>query len=315
MRAFIVPHMGAGLDACRIADVEPPGPSAGGLRVRVRAAAANPADLKLIRGEFTGRFLHAREAPAILGYDFAGVVQGASEGFTAGEEVCGFLPYAAGTRGGTLAEWVVVRPDQTARIPPGVSAVDAACLATAGCTALQALRDKLRVTEGQRVLVNGASGGVGVFGVQIARLLGATVVATCGESKREAVEALGAKEVFDYRSTSVHDLPGPFDAVFDAAATLSLGACAHRMTPTGRYVTTLPGLGLLTSVVRAAFSSRSAAFLTVQPLPSDLAQLCAWVASGAIRVPKESVALADAATAYQMLEGGKLVGKVGISVA
>ena len=168
----------------------------------MRAAAVNPADLKVLAHRGGGSFLHASRFPLILGFDFSGVVAevGAAAGPHAiGDEVFGFLPYARSTRGGSFGEYVAVGADTVGPRPRSISHEQAAAAATSAATALQALR-KGKLAAGQTVLINGASGGVGSYAVQIAKILGATVIATCSASKIDHVKALGATRVYDYKT-------------------------------------------------------------------------------------------------------------------
>ncbi len=315
MRAFHFPTVGAGLTAGEIGELEAEPPAATEALVRIEAASLNPADLKVIRGETAAGFLHGKARPYVPGYDFAGVIartDGAGT-FQEGQRVFGFLPYSSKTVGGTLADSCAVAVAHMAPIPEGVSSLDAAMAATTGLTALQGLRDKLAVGEGHRVLINGGSGGVGVFAVQIAKLMGAKVVATCSAPKMDAVRELGADEVVDYRQTRlVATSGGPFDAVFDAAATGSFGEASAVMTTTGRYLTTLPGLGFLVGMARAAFSSRGTSFIAVSPVRSDLERIAAWLADGSLRSVGESFHFEGVKGAFERLEGGEVVGKIGV---
>jgi len=316
MRAFQVSQMGAGYAKGEFGEAEAPLLEKGFVLVAVDAASLNSADLRVVGGELTGRFLHKNVKPLIPGYDFAGtVIESADPGFAVGDEVFGFLPYSPSNSAGTLAGQVAAKADSIAKKPEGVSMLHAAMLGTAGATALQGLRDKLRVTGGQRVLINGGSGGVGSFAVQVAKELGATVVATCSAAKAAAVREMGADEVIDYKTTSIKALPGPFDAIFDAAATSSFAECGVLLTKTGRFMTTLPSLGLLTGKLRAAVSSRSCEVIIVKSTPADLAQLADWIAAGKIKVAGESVPFDEVKKGFERLDSGKVVGKVGVSMS
>lgn len=126
--------------------------------IKVKAAAVNPADLKVLSGRDGGGFLHAAKFPLILGFDFSGVVTELGAGATkraVGDEVFGFLPYARSTRGGTFAEYIVVSEDGVGAKPKRISHEQSAAAATGALTALQALRDKGGLTSGQTVLING----------------------------------------------------------------------------------------------------------------------------------------------------------------
>ncbi|MBK9071354.1 MAG: NAD(P)-dependent alcohol dehydrogenase [Myxococcales bacterium] len=301
-------------------DVTSPVPSAGEVLVRVHAAALNPADLKVLRGKDGGGFLHAGAFPLVLGFDFSGVVEAlgaGAVGFEVGQPVFGFLPYAMNNRQGSLGELVVVPTSAIAIKPASLSHAQAAALATAGCTALQALRDDGRLRAGGSVLVNGASGGVGSLAVQIARQLGAAEVwATCSAGKLAAVAALGADKVVDYKVTALGALGRRFDVVLDAASTSSATACADIMVRGGTYVTLLPSAGLLWGKLSGWFSQRRATFAMTKSRAADLAQLAAWQAAGAVIVPiAQTFAFEQTIEALTVLDAGTHVGKLVVRVA
>lgn len=287
--------------------------------VRVEAAALNPADLQVVGGTFAGRMLRARTTPLVPGFDFAGVIEACADGvgdLRISQRVFGHLPYGSATRQGSLAERVVVAADAVARVPDGVDFVTAAATATTGSTALQALRDRGGFVAGGRVLVNGASGGVGCHAVQVARLLGAeAVVGRCSAGKMDFVADLGAEPI-DYRRTPLGETPGgPFDVVLDAAATGSYRASRRIMTPAGAYVTTLPGPGLLLDLLWAMFSARRVALVTVRPRRADLDQLAGWLAAGDLRTPLDTtVRRLDIAEAFARLRSGDVRGKVAVEM-
>src|SRR5512135_102517 len=168
-----------GIDGLTVRDLPVTEPGKGEVRLRVHASALNPADQKVLGGEFLGNVLHAKQRPLVTGWDVAGTVEAVGPGadLAIGDEVFGYLLYARKTRRGAFAEQVVVPAFALAKRPASLSPGNAAALATSGATALQVLRDIAGVKPGQRVLVIGASGGVGCFAVQVAVKLGATVTA------------------------------------------------------------------------------------------------------------------------------------------
>ncbi len=289
----------------------------GQLLLRVDAAALNPADVKVIEGQFAGRFLRARTQPLVPGFDFSGVVEAIGDGVASprvGQAVFGHLPYSSKNTQGSLADYLVVPAESVGPKPDEVSHPTAAATATTGLTALQALRDLGRLRPGGRVLINGASGGVGAHAVQIARLLGAeAVVGTCSAAKMDFVAGLGAEPV-DYRQTAFPATPGgPFDVVFDAAATASYRAARALLTDDGAYITTLPGFGLLFDMLAAAFSRRTAGVVVVKSQAADLTQLGGWLADGALETPLDTtVDRADVAEGLARLKSGAVKGKVAV---
>jgi NADPH:quinone reductase-like Zn-dependent oxidoreductase len=318
MKAFAADAVGLGLDSPRVREIPDPVVGDGQLRVRVVAVSLNAADLKVLEWINGAGFIHGKARPYVLGYDFSGVVEqlgSGATGFAVGDAVFGFLPYAMGTKNGSLAELVIVDPEWIAKKPDGVTHAHAATLGTAAVTALQGLRDKLRMRSGQRVLIHGGSGGVGTFAVQVAKKLGLHIVATASASKREAVRALGAHEVFDYRATTVPNLPGPFDGFFDAAVKSSYGECRRLLAPGAGYLTLLPTLSFVGGKLRSLLGSHHVEFLPVKANSADLTQLAEWTREGAIR-PQVGAqfSIEKAGEGIAAFREGKVLGKVVITI-
>jgi NADPH:quinone reductase-like Zn-dependent oxidoreductase len=221
-------------------DVQPPRPGPGELLVRVRAAAVNPADCKLRRGEVPF-FLRPR-LPCIPGHDIAGDVVVGGGKFRLGDPVFGLLPLS---RMGGYAELALLAESGAARMPDSLSYEEAAAVPVCGLTSLQALRDAGRLSAGQSVLIHGAAGGVGTFAVQIARALGAEVAATCGREGGEIVRSLGVTTVIDYTIEDFTRRGARYDVIFDAVGRRSFRDCRRALEPHGTYVSTLPTPSLL----------------------------------------------------------------------
>ena len=318
MRAYALDKFGT------IADVslrELPDPTArpGEVVVAIAAAAVNPADLKVLAHTTAGGFLHASKFPLVLGYDFSGTIAAVGDGVTgraAGDAVYGFLPYARSTRAGTFAERVAVGAGTVGRKSANVTHEQAAGAATSCATALQALRDKGRLQAGQRVLINGASGGVGSYAVQIAKILGARVTATASASKHAFVGKLGADRVVDYKATPLASLQDKFEIVFDVASTSSYGNCSHLLVRGGVYITLLPSPGLFVAMVVARFVGKRARFVAVKPLAADFDQIAAWFDAGSLVPHLDSTfAFADLPRALERQREGAAQGKIAITVS
>ncbi len=286
------------------------------LLIAVKAAAVNPADLKVLAHRDGGSFLHASKFPLVLGYDFSGVVAEAPKtgAHAVGDEVYGFLPYARGTRGGTYAEFVSVGADQVGRKPKSISHEEAAASATSAMTALQALH-KGKLAAGQSVLINGASGGVGSYAVQIAKNLGATVIATASAAKLEYAKALGCARVYDYKATPLAQIEERFDVVFDVASTSTFGVCAPLLRPSGAYVTLLPTPRLFLGMGRALFSSKRCTFIVVKPVAADFGQLATWFDEGTLKpILDASYPLDELPKALERVRTGDVRGKIAITI-
>ena len=235
MKAYVLRSYGSP-DHLDLTDIDTPAPAADEVLVRVRATSVNPYDWHHMRGEpriarvlpgtvamFTPKF-------RILGCDMAGQV------VAAGKDVTEFRPgddvYALLSQGG-YAEYVSVPERLLARMPGNVSHEQAATVPMAGATALLGLRDVSRLEAGQKVLVNGASGGVGTFAVQIARALGAAADAVCGARNADLVRSLGADGVTDYAAEDFTRSGRRYDVLLDIAGSRSAIACRRVMAPRG----------------------------------------------------------------------------------
>ncbi|MBT8491561.1 MAG: NAD(P)-dependent alcohol dehydrogenase [Deltaproteobacteria bacterium] len=312
MKALAVPAFGP---VTSLEEVELDPPAASGVRVSIHASSLNQADIKVITGKDGGRFLHAARFPLVPGFDFSGVVEG-GEGFDAGTEVFGHLPYARSNRQGTFAELIDVPADSIAAKPASVTHAEAAAAATTGLTALQALRDLGAQREGMKVLINGASGGVGSFAVQIAKLLGASVTAVCSAGKADFVTELGADRVVDYRTQSVLELDHKFDIVFDCAASLSFWKCRRLLESGGTYITTLPSPSAIAGLGLGWVVGRRCKLVIVKSKAADLQQLATWLEAGQLSSPLDktvSWSRDNLIEALEMLAKGAVRGKIAVN--
>ena len=235
MRALVYCDYGTP-DVLTIAQVEKPVPQETQVLVRVKAASVNPLDWHMIRGTpYVMRLDSGLRKPAVTrtGVDFAGVVEAVGRQvsrFKVGDEVFG-------GRTGALAEYIVVSADRAiVHKPANITFDQAAAVAVAGLTALQGIRDRGQVRKGQRVLINGASGGVGTFAVQIAKQLGAEVTGVCSTRNVDLVRSLGADHVIDYTKDDFTTRTGAYDVLLDNVGNRPLSACRRVLSPNGRYV-------------------------------------------------------------------------------
>jgi len=229
-----------------------------------------------------------------------------------------------GQRSGAFAEYVSARPDHVAPKPVNLSFEQAAAVPMAGFTALQGLRDKGQLRPGQRVLVNGAAGGVGTFAVQIAKTLGAHVTGVCGTNHVETVRSIGADQVIDYTKEDFTRSGQRYDLILDVAGNRSLSDCRRVLDPDGRLVMVGPGDGrrmvpIVARIFAAAVTTRLAnqkilPFLA-RPTNDDLIVLKELIEAGKVRpVIDRTYPLRETAAAIRYLEQGHAGGKVVISV-
>ncbi|MGW4638133.1 NAD(P)-dependent alcohol dehydrogenase [Sphaerisporangium sp. NPDC004334] len=238
MKAFVLRSYGSPGDL-RPTDVDRPVPRDDEVLVRVRATSVQPYDWHHLRGQpYVARLMGGTlglRGPKIdiLGADIAGQVEavgGDVTTFGPGDEV-----FAMPKRGG-FAEYVCVRADELAPKPPSLSFAQAAAVPVAACTALLGLRDAGRIQSGHKVLVNGASGGVGTFAVQLARAFGAKVTGVCGPRNAELVRSIGAQEVIDRTRQDFTRSGQRYDLLLDNAGGHSALACRRVLTPGGTHV-------------------------------------------------------------------------------
>ena len=286
------------------------------MRVRVRAASLNPVDLYELTGTPTIARIRgglARPKSSDLGVDFAGTVEAVGSKvtrFRPGDEVFG--------RSGAFAEYVCVR-DAIAAKPANLTFEQAAAAPVAGLTALQGLRDKGQLRPGQRVLVNGASGGVGTFAVQIARALGAEVTGVCSTGNVELVRSLGIDHVVDYAVEDFTRSERRYDLLLDVAGSRSWSECRRVLNPQATLVIVgapkgsrlLGPLGHIAGMRLAAWgSSQNVVFLVAKLTYEGLTALGELLEAGmVVPVVDRRYELGHTADAFRYLGEGHAKGK------
>ncbi|MFN0282892.1 MAG: NAD(P)-dependent alcohol dehydrogenase [Kineosporiaceae bacterium] len=323
MRAIVQERYGAPVDVLRLADVGLPEVGDDDVLVRVRASSANPWDWHFIRGEPVllrpaGIGGVRRPKFPIAGGDLAGTVERVGSAVTAfepGADVYGFGH-------GAFAEYVAVPQTRLATMPAGLSFEQAAAVPLAAVTALQCLRAG-GIAPGQRVLVVGASGGVGTFAVQIAKHLGARVSGVCSTPHVDLVRGLGAEEVIDYTREDFTAGAGGYDLVFQLGGTYSPAAIRRVLAPRGTLIQSSGDggrwLGPVGSMIKAAvlnpFTRQSLKAVTATVTAEALNEIKDLVEAGNITpVIAQTFPLTQAATAVGLVEKGSPPGKVVVVV-
>ncbi|HWR58870.1 MAG TPA: NAD(P)-dependent alcohol dehydrogenase [Thermodesulfovibrionales bacterium] len=282
MKAVVIRKFGPP-DVMNIEEVDKPAISCDQILVRVYYSSVNPVDWKIRNGSL--KFLIGSRFPMVLGFDVAGEVIETGTGvtrFRKGDRVFGMLHYR---QRGAYAEYIAAKEDYLAIIPENLDFKEAAAVPLAGLTAYQALHYKANIKSGDTVLVNGASGGVGSFAVQIAMAAGASVTAVCGTDNLERVKALGVDKVTDYRRQDFIDLPDQYDIIFDAAGKRSFFQVRRNLKAGGRYVTTLPNVANIFSSSLIPFMSlfgyrKKSSLINVHPSGLDLNSLGLLIKQG-----------------------------------
>lgn len=310
-------------DVLRLVEVETPTPKDNEVLVKVMAAAANPADWRLMEAKpFLVRMSDGLTKPKDprLGHDFAGIVDAVGKNitqFNVGDEVFGEVG------AGAFAEYVCVPETDLALKPINASFEQAASLVMVGLTAVQGIRDTGKIQAGQQVLINGASGGIGTFSVQYAKAVGAEVTGVCSTRNLELVRSIGADYVVDYTRDDFTKNGRKYDLVFDTVGNRGVFAYARALKPGGRAVitgfTTFPHLIHVVAFGGIA-ARRGGKFVGImgvaQAKQSDLMEIKDLVERGKIKpVIDRCYPLTETAEAIRHLETGRARGKVVITVA
>ena len=302
-------------DVLELADIPDPVAGDGEVLVRMTAASVDAgvghlltADMPIVRLAFGLR--RPRRRPGIA---FAGIVEAVGAqvaGLEVGQQVCG-------SSSGAFAELVTASAGKTAPLPAGVDPVAASTLPISGVTALQAVRDHGRVSAGQRVLVTGASGGVGTFAVQLARLAGADVTAVCGPTKADLVRSLGATRVIDY---TAEEISGEYDVIIDIASPLPWRGTRDLLTRSGTLVIVgaaadhgrTGGLSRnLRASLQSPFTRQRLCWFVQKENGDDIGALADLLVSGAlVAVVDRVLPLAQTADALRYYLSGAATGKV-----
>lgn len=322
MRAVVHDRYGAP-SVLSVRTVDTPTPAEGQVLVRVAAASLNPLDWHVTTGTpYALRLMAGFRAPkqAVRGADVAGVVAAIGpgvEGVDVGDRV-------VGVAAGSFAEYALARPKHLAHLPVSVPFTDAAALPVAGVTALQAVRDHAKVGTGDRVLVNGAAGGVGTFAVQLAVAMGAEVTAVCSRRNVEMVRGLGPARVVDYGAEDWVD-GTRYDAIVDNVGNRSIADCKRSLEDGGRYVMVSgpkdnpwldPFRRLIAGRIRFIGSGRSFRQFTATETAEDVQALLEQLVAGRVHaVVERTLPLDEVADALAYLGTGHARAKLVVEIA
>jgi len=328
MKAVVYTSYGSP-DVVQIRDIKKPMPNDDQILVKVRAISVNPLDWHFVEGtpylmRAMGVGLRKPKQPQ-FGVDYAGTVEAIGKNvtqFKVGDEVFG-------GRNGAFAEYVCARGAGAAALKPAtLSFEQAASIPIAGVTALQGLRDRGKVQAGQKVLINGASGGVGTFAVQIAKSLGAQVTGVCSTRNVDLVRSLGADQVIDYTKEDFTKKPERYDVILDNVGVgHSLSECRRVITPNGKYVLVGGGgthdQGLIGPLARpfkamllSKFVSQEMSMVFAELNHNDLVILADMIQSGKMTpvIDRTYNSISDVPNALRYLEDGHARGKVVIKI-
>jgi NADPH:quinone reductase-like Zn-dependent oxidoreductase len=313
MKAAVFNKYG-GNEVVEVKDVPTPTCGPEDVLIMVHAAGINPVDWKVRSGHI--KIVTGSSFPKILGNECAGEVAGTGKQvkkFKRGDPVIG---WPSVRKLGAFAEYACVSEPAVFPRPKDISFEETACIPIAGLTALQALRDKGRIASGKKVLINGASGGVGHFAVQIAKIFGAEVTGVSSRDNADFVKGLGADKVMDYATQDFTSGNERFDIIFDAVAKRTFGACKKVLAPDGVYISTLPSAAVILSQYGTGFfTGKKALTVWVTANGADLKWMADQTAAGRIRVViDKTYPLAQVKEALAYSESGKVRGKIVLKV-
>jgi len=323
MKAIVIDRYGEP-DVLRLEEVDKPVAGDGQVLVRVRASSVNPYDWHFLTGRpklFRAAFGLLRPKHRILGADFAGQVEAVGANvtrFVPGDEVYGL------TTAGAYAEYVAVAEAELAPRPVNLTFEQAAAVPLAGGTALQAIRDRGQVQPGQKVLINGASGGVGTFAVQIAKADGAEVTGVCSTGNVDMVRSIGADHVIDYTRDDFTSSSPRYDFLLDNVGNRSLSEYRRALQPKGMYLASHgqpehtwlgPVLFLARAAMLSPFVGQKLTAFTAQSRTEDLYTLKGLIEAGTVTpVIDRAYPLAEVPEAFRYLEQWHARGKVVITI-
>lgn len=323
MKAIVYTQYGTP-DVLRLQEVEKPSPKDDDVLVKIHAASVNKSDWLRLTGKpfitrlFTGGPLQPQLN--ILGSDIAGTVEAVGRNirsFRPGDEV---FADVSGVGLGGFAEYVAVPEKVLARKPASISFEEAAAVPVAGVTALQGLRDKGHLQPGQKVLIHGASGGVGTFAVQVAKAFGAEVAAVCSTRNVEMARSMGADEVIDYKKEDFAKRGEHYDLIFAANGNRTLADFRRALTPDGLCVIAGGSMrqifrGMLFGSLVTMGSRQKITNIAAQSDAQDLAYLAELLEAGKVRpVIDRCYPLSDTADALRYLGDTHPSGKVVIQI-
>jgi NADPH:quinone reductase-like Zn-dependent oxidoreductase len=312
MKAIVQTKFGTPADL-ELQDLEKPVPKKGQLLIKIHAASANAYDWRHVRAEptlirFMGGGLFKPKHP-VLGADMAGKVEAVGPGvesFNVGDAVFGEGGY------GGFAEYAAVEADRFVKKPGNITFEEAAAAPMAALTALQGMRDSGKLQKGLKLLVNGASGGVGSYALQIGKAFEMEVTGVCSTSKTDLLETMGADHIFDYKKENILDSGKSFDLIFDSAAYRPASSIKKILNPKGMYVIAGGAVGnIFGSMFKRSLGAKWIDVVVAKANQDDLNSIADMLEKGQIRsMIHKTFPLERTAEALQLLYEGGVRGKV-----
>jgi NADPH:quinone reductase-like Zn-dependent oxidoreductase len=320
MKAMVCTTYGSP-DVLQLKEVAKPTPKDNEVLIKVHAAVVGPADCAFRKGDpFIVKLIYGLARPkfAILGVEFAGEIEAVGKDvtlFKKGDQVFGMSPNSFGAH----AEYMCLPEDKSVIIKPAnTTYAEAAGIVDGATTALTFLRDVAKLQRGQKVLINGASGAVGAYAVQLAKYFGAEVTGVCSAANVALVQSLGADQVIDYTKEDFTNNGQSYDVIFDAVGKSSFSRCKGALAQKGMYLSTAPTLGIVLQMVRTSlFGSKKAKFATAGLMQNkdNLTFLKDLVEAGKIKsIIDRRYPLEQTAEAHRYVEQGHKKGNVVITI-
>ncbi len=300
-----------------------PAPKEDQVLIKVKAASINPRDWLLMRGIYPFKKL-AEPFPIILGSDMSGTIISVGKNVTelmVGDDVFGMQPIKG--KFGAFAEFAAIQSSAVALKPKEIDHSSAAAMPCAGMTSLQTLRDLVSLKKGETILINGASGGVGSYAVQIARAYGAYVVAVCSAENANLCRSLGADKTIDYRSENFEQHQNQYDVVYDVIGRSSPAKARCALKKGGRYVSTVPSPMIMIQSIFSKITSKFGLFkgqtahlILVKPKGADLAVMASMMQAGSLQsIIDSTFALEDAPQAFEKSQSWRSKGKIILKIS
>lgn len=302
-------------DVMEITNLDRPQINDNQVLIEVYASSVNPVDWKIRKGLL--KLFIRKKLPCILGGDIAGRILEVGKKvqfYRAGDEVYGKVDII---KNGAYAEYVATSPEHIALKPQKMDFEQAATIPLAGLTALQALRDMGGIKSGMNVLINGCSGGVGSFAIQLSKAYKCKTTGVCSEKNVEFAKSIGADRVIDYQHENLLEIQEEYDIFFDVVGNLEYSKIKHLLQRGGVYITTLPSFNiLLLGSIHNLVSSKKMKKIFVQESKKDLELLADFVDAGLLKTYiDKSYDLDQIADAHHYSESGRVVGKLSLKIA
>ncbi|MEM6767944.1 MAG: NAD(P)-dependent alcohol dehydrogenase [Bacteroidota bacterium] len=300
-----------GVDRIKVIEADLPALSTHEVLIKVEAAALNPKDILVRKGKF--KTFTGSSFPLGIGYDFSGKIEDPhGSDFQPGQQVYGMVN---GWTGRCCAEYLNVAKDELSLKPTNISMQEAAGIPLAAQTALQAIRDCGNLIPGQKILINGGSGGVGTLAIQIAKVQGGEVSSVSSTKNQAFCTSLGATHALSYQQVSVPDLKEKYDVFFDVFGNYSFKKVQHLLTQKGRYVTTIPTAEIIKEQLLNPFRRKKAHIVVVRSNDKDLQWLADHIQTSLIKPVIDKVyPLSQIAEAQSYIETKRATGKVIIEI-